>query len=878
MAKKKRFIADKVRNRKTDGLKKTNPFEVKVNRQKHQVLGRKIAKHDRGLPGVSRSKANKRRKETLLQEYEQRFKANKLVDRRFGENDASLSVEDKMLKRYAMEREKHTGGSKFNLNDDEELTHYGQSLSEIEKFDDPEISDEDEDAGKIGGDMVASEHFGGFMTRKDPSESEEQQQSWKERMEAMIAKSKKDKFDRQSEREKTAELTEKLDEQWEDVAQLVRGWTGKKEKQPGNDDYDIAVRELKFEIKGKATDRLKTEEELAKEEKERLEKLEADRVRRMKGILPHSVQPQAQHLSADSLDDGFVLDTDDRNRGKVRFLDEEEEDSEEDEEEDNDEKEEKSGEEVGGDSGEEESGDEESAADDNDSDDNDKEGVDESDKDNSDEHSEGESEDSFGDVLSDSEGEKDNEESVPKTKSILRKKTETKAEQKEKKKVQEAAAKELPYTFEAPDNYDALLDMLHGRSDTDQLTIIERIRKCHHASLADGNKAKMETLLQLLIHYYGRLVLQEVPSLSLVDKLTRHIYDLTQSAPNVAAETLQEIIQNQQADFTQMRQMKRPVVLGLDTLLYLKLVSVLFPTSDFNHPVTIPALIFMGQLLGQTPVNTERDVACGLFLCNLCLEYVSESKRFIPEVISFLHGVLFLASTKEPNKIERVSGPFKPVGKSINLLHISDKKSRSCTIEAMKLSQVFGVAVERESLSSIQFKLCLLHCCLSLLQDVARLYTDLLAHKEIFAPILYMCDRLPTSHYPTQLKDAVSSLQKYLKGESQKARKSLVFNRMKPKPLQMFEPQIEETWDGHKKKSGGSNKAYNEKQRLLHKVKKEMKGAIREIRKDSQFLARHQQQETMEKDSDRKRKVKVLYGHLANQEGDYNKLKKKKKK
>ncbi|XP_046571254.1 nucleolar protein 14-like [Haliotis rubra] len=855
MAKKKRVIADKVRNRKTDGQKKTNPFEVKVNRQKHQVLGRKIAKHDRGLPGVSRSKANKRRKETLLQEYEQRFKANKLVDRRFGENDTSLSVEDKMLKRYAMEREKHTGGSKFNLNDDEELTHYGQSLSEIEKFDDPEISDEDEDSGKIGGKAIIG-GFGGQSLHRA--------------------------FDRQSEREKTVELTEELDEQWKDVAQLLRGMTtGKTEKQPAkNDDYDITVRELKFEIKGKATDRLKTEEELAKEEKERLENLEADRVRRMKGVLPHSVRPQSQHFSADSLDDGFVLDTDDRNRGKVRFLEEEEEDSEEDEEEGDEEKEMNEKEEGGGeeeDGGGEESGDEESDAGDNDNDDNDNDGADEADKDNSDEHSEGESEDSFGDVLSDSEEEKDNEESVTKTKSILKKKPETKTEKKKKKEVQEAAAKELPYTFEAPDNYDALLDMLHGRSDTDQLTIIERIRKCHHASLADGNKAKMETLLQLLIHYYGRLALQEVPSLSLIDKLTGHIYDLTQSTPNVAAETLQEIIQNQQADFTQMRETRRPVVLGLDTLLYLKLVSVLFPTSDFNHPVTVPALIFMSQLLGQTPVNTERDVACGLFLCNLCLEYVSESKRFIPEVISFLHGVLFLASKKEPNKIERVSGPFKPVGKSINLLHISDKKSRSCIIEAMKLSQVFGVAVERESLSSTQFKLCLLHCCVSLLQDVSRLYSDLPAHIEIFAPVLYMCDRLPTTHYPTQLKDAVSSLQQYLKGESQKARKSLVFNRVKPKPLQMFEPQIEETWDGHKKKSSGGNKAYNEKQRLLHKVKKETKGAMREIRKDSQFLARHQQQETMERDSDRKRKVKVLYGHLANQEGDYNKLKKKKK-
>ena len=40
------------------------------------------------------------------------------------------------------------------------------------------------------------------------------------------------------------------------------------------DDYDRTVRELAFEKRGIPTDRLKTDEEAAKEEKERLEKLE----------------------------------------------------------------------------------------------------------------------------------------------------------------------------------------------------------------------------------------------------------------------------------------------------------------------------------------------------------------------------------------------------------------------------------------------------------------------------------------------------------------------------------------------------------------------------------------------------------------------------
>ena len=38
--------------------------------------------------------------------------------------------------------------------------------------------------------LVAEEHFGGFMRKKDPAE---EKKSWKERMEEMISQSKKKK-------------------------------------------------------------------------------------------------------------------------------------------------------------------------------------------------------------------------------------------------------------------------------------------------------------------------------------------------------------------------------------------------------------------------------------------------------------------------------------------------------------------------------------------------------------------------------------------------------------------------------------------------------------------------------------------------------------
>lgn len=58
----KKQLADKVRTSKIKGKEhKLNPFELKINRQKHVVLGRnQNIRGQVGKPGQSRSKAMKR--------------------------------------------------------------------------------------------------------------------------------------------------------------------------------------------------------------------------------------------------------------------------------------------------------------------------------------------------------------------------------------------------------------------------------------------------------------------------------------------------------------------------------------------------------------------------------------------------------------------------------------------------------------------------------------------------------------------------------------------------------------------------------------------------------------------------------------------------
>ncbi|KAM9236344.1 nucleolar protein 14 [Leptosomus discolor] len=837
---------------------KSNPFEVKVNRQKFNILGRKT-KNDVGLPGVSRSKAVKKRTQTLLKEYKEREKTHVFKDKRFGEYNTKISPEEKMIRRFTLERQQNYGKKNiYNLNEDEELTHYGQSLAEIEKLNDIVDSDSDtEERGTLSAELTAA-HFGGgggLLRKKTPSgqqeEEEEKPKSRKELIEEMIAKSKQEKQERQTRRESALELTEKLDNDWKEIQTLIARKPPKSERKdkeaekPKPDEYDMIVRELGFEMKAKPSERMKTEEELAKEEQARLQKLEADRLRRMHGIDEQANKKRPSHVSADDLADGFILDKDDRRLlsykdGKINIENEEEEEKDEEEDE----------EEEGGKEDNEEESEEESANED-------EEDV---------------AADSHSDLESDLESEEEaagNEEQKHKT------------NENELQNVEgldpkmEAAKSELPYTFAVPESCEAFKSLLAGRTIEQQLIILERIQKCNHPSLAVGNKAKLEKLFGFLLEYIGELATLDLPELRTIDKLVLPLYNLCQMFPEAASDSIKFILQDAAHDMEELIEVKgRATFPGLDTLIYLKITSLLFPTSDFWHPVVTPAFMYMSQLLTKCRITTLQDVIKGLFICCLFLEYVSLSRRFVPEVINFLVGVLHISLPKQRAQGYTVVHPFTPVGKNLELLLVCDKEDlESWQKQNLPLSIVTRLK-ETNRTEMNHIRLSCLALCFDLIKKCAALYESLPSFHEIMHPVrILLTQHVPVNEYPEKMQEwyhgALNELENKVKHYT-----PLICEKKKPVPLKQYTPKIVKVLE-FGRKQGGSKKEQERKQ-LIQRHKRELKGAIREIRKDNQFLARTQLSEIMERDSARKRKVKELLGSLATQEGEWKAVKRKK--
>ena len=135
------YRAQQRRKRLESLMTNLNTFDERVSHSKNQAIGTKT-KGTVGRPADAKSASLQQRRAKLLPEYDRRHKSSSFVDRRFGEYNPSISLEDKMLKRFTEERmNRAPKTSMFDLNDDDAelgLTHFG--LDEM-----PDVPPEDDD-------------------------------------------------------------------------------------------------------------------------------------------------------------------------------------------------------------------------------------------------------------------------------------------------------------------------------------------------------------------------------------------------------------------------------------------------------------------------------------------------------------------------------------------------------------------------------------------------------------------------------------------------------------------------------------------------------------------------------------------------------------
>ncbi|CAO3651469.1 unnamed protein product [Mucor hiemalis] len=860
-----------------------NPFENKVQKTKFEILGRKM-KGTSGKPTLSKQIGEENRKKTLLVEMKNKNRRGGIIDKRFGENNPSLTPEERMLERFTREKQKSSKAtSMFNLDDDEEdlsLTHYGQSLSNMDDFDDAGLglSDDEEEKKQMDGKIVSRLHFGGF--EDEVQEEGDRHKSKHEIMKEIIAKSKMHKLERQNAKQEDDELRENLDDELDDIRGLLETKPARRPLPSQNalfkrnenenprdkideslddySEYDKAIRDLANDQRAQATDRTKTEEELAIEEKEKLEKAERARKRRMEGLDSEdedegskkkkshkkrkSEAPQGDDLEDDFLEEmeeeavklGRGLTLEDIQNGFVDD-DDEEEDEDDEEEEDDDEDDEDEDDESEGETDNE-----------------DLEDIEEDDEEIP--------------VFGDDDGDDMNE--IGKSGVVQKKKAIVSTPQ---------AKPEIPFTFECPTTHEEFLKILDGLDAEDSVLVTKRIRVLYHIKLAQENRAKMAVFLGVLVDHLGYVASTVSPlPTSVLEKLGSHIFEISQQLSETAADIFTAKLKKMHGEMAKKMKHTSSSWPDVEDLTLLRSIGQIFSTSDLTHPIATPALLFMCHALGQCRIQTEIDIGRGLFLTLLAFEYQTISKRFMPECLNFLNKAMVSLAPKGIFQ-DSIPGYFPLAEEAVELSILDPSGKDIKSIPSVKLE---NLSIEVEE-SNDEIRISLFGGALRLFEKYLQLYSATPAFLEVFQDTLTILSKLNTVRWHTDIETTLSTLEgrlgRQIKFCKEKRTKTpLRMQQHRPIPIAQHLPKFEKAYSIDRHYDPDHERAQQHK--LESQIKKEKKGALRELRKDNQFIARERAKERKQKDVEYNKMVKGVMTILEGEQSEMKRLEREKDK
>uniref|UniRef100_A0A915JG49 Nucleolar protein 14 n=1 Tax=Romanomermis culicivorax TaxID=13658 RepID=A0A915JG49_ROMCU len=753
-------------------------FEQKFTKEKHHVMGRKKSKSSSGKPIETKTRAFENRKKTLGGESRTFFKANSFVDRRLGENSSQISKEEKIFKRLAAERRKRYAKEKFNLNDEnddygdglasEQLTHCGQNLADIEKFElrgvDGQASDDEDEK------MNANLNFGGG--------DENNVKSRKQVIEEMISKSKLLKHEKQSLKEEQHALTEQLDEQWRQLLQAnLISFPKNKDQEQKNDvekssDFDSLVRELTFERRtAPAQDAKKSEKEIAEQEKSRIESLEREKRKRMV-LEEENFATPVTHFNPDDIDSNCRFDSIGR---KANQSDDEEEKDQE--------------------------------------------------------------------LQSEDKEDFDQEfQSVKRSKAFARKVAIGNSDQK--------FTPGDMISCDVLESYPNLKKLLEKSNEIEQ--IFDRLHSSFNPSLKPGNKDLLRKLFLYLLRYFDEKSYETVIDFKLLDKITSFLFKLNDYGHEYAAKSFRALMKKHYQTLSTKNgwKLKKLRSIPSNIICFFRLLPHLFPTSDVYHPITTPSFLFLTEILSNLKPKSSNDISKSLILLTILMEYIKESKNYAPDLIHFLIRIL--------NR------------------KCFDEKELSLTVDDLSLSMLLnGQTVDIKIKSSS-----ILSCILKLIRRLMVIYVEKASFPEIFDAMFAQIDNFSNMVIHQSLQHQIDGLKNdFTQHLSTFDRKKLQFktnvdeNKLK---FEFHEPRLETNFNPDRKKFQFTKGPKAERAKLKRQYKNEYKGAVRELRRDNEFLARKKLNDSIAKDTERAEKTKRLMSSLMGQEADYKKMKKNK--
>jgi nucleolar protein 14 len=416
----------------------------------------------------------------------------------------------------------------------------------------------------------------------------------------------------------------------------------------------------------------------------------------------------------------------------------------------------------------------------------------------------------------------------------------------------------IPYTFPCPQTHEELLKVFDGIEVTKLPVAVQRIRALYHPKLDSKNKERLGQFSQALVQYVAYLGERFQPHwFPTLESLSRHIHSLAKSFPI-------EVAKAYRAHILEMEQ-QRALSLTVGDLVVLTAVGTTFPTSDHFHQVVTPAMLAIARYLGQKIPQHLSDYATGTYLAILSLQYQQFSRRYVPELMNFcLNTLCSLAHEKPREKLG-----FFPVHEPAAGIRITG--ASKTTIRQLNCSDCQqNPPLPQEEENSL--KVAVINTITAILKTAAETWHRLPAFYETFQPALLALQHLASkpnaTHLPpaltTKLTDTASTITRLLQ-LARLSRRPLELHHHRPLAIRTYVPKFEDSFDPDKHYDPDRERAELAKLKAEHK--RERKGALRELRKDADFIRRENLRVKKERDAAYEKKYKRLVAEIQGEEG-----------
>jgi nucleolar protein 14 len=412
---------------------------------------------------------------------------------------------------------------------------------------------------------------------------------------------------------------------------------------------------------------------------------------------------------------------------------------------------------------------------------------------------------------------------------------------------------QLAFTFSCPITHQEMLQLMKDIPVQDTPTVVQRIRILYHPKLAAENKTKLQNFAPVLLEhiiYLANLRVIKIPFL-VIDTLVRHLHALAKSFPEIAAKSYR-------CHLKEIHESRINGDLRPGDLVMLTTIATIFPTSDQFHPVVTPAMVIMCKWLGQVVPNSIGIMAMGSYVITLCIQYQTLSQRYVPELVGYiLRGILQLI----PIGTQTIPGYFPY--EETDVFRIQNVPS-DWEPRKLSFSDIFDPSEDTP--------FAVLQSFFALLNQLFQLWAAKNSFLEIFEPVEKGLSHLLTKEcrgkFGPVLKNQLLSLSNELSSKLSKARplrRPLELHHHRPLPIPSNIPKFEEDYNMDKRYD--PNVERRELTKLKAEHKREKKGAVREIRKDSRFISRVKLAEDKETSKAYHAKMARLTAMIQSEEG-----------